>query len=53
LPSAFCAAAALPQIPPERRKALLHSISEAAATAAGWSARAPMFYPEWIEEEAA
>jgi hypothetical protein len=53
LPSAFCAAAALPQIRPERRKALLHSISEAAATAPGWSARAPMFYPEWVEKEAA
>ena len=53
LPSAFCAAAALPQIAPERRKALLHSISEAAATAPGWSARAPMFYPEWVEKEAA
>jgi hypothetical protein len=33
LPSAFCAAAALPQIRPERRKKLLQSISEAAATA--------------------
>ena len=41
LPSAFCAAAALPQIRPNRRKDLLHSISEAAATAPGWSDRAP------------
>ena len=53
LPAAFCAAAALPQIRPERRKKLLHSISEAAATAPGWSSREPCFYPEWVEKEAA
>ena len=53
LPSAFCGAAALPQINPLRRKVLLQSISEAAATAPGWSARAPSFYPEWVEKEAA
>lgn len=53
LPSAFCAAAALPQIAPVRRKMLLHSISEAAATAPGWSVREPCFYPEWVEKEAA
>jgi hypothetical protein len=53
LPSAFCAAAALPGIRPHRRKHLLHSISEAAATAPGWSEREPFFYPEWIEKEAA
>ena len=53
LPSAFCAAAALPQIKPERRKKLLHSISEAAATAPGWSTREPCFFPEWVEKEAA
>ena len=53
LPSAFCAAAALPQIRPERRKMLLQSLSEAAATAPGWSDRAPCFYPEFIEAEAA
>lgn len=53
LPSAFCAAAALPQIRPERRKMLLQSLSEAAATAPGWSNRAPSFYPEYIEREAA
>ena len=50
LPSAFCAAAALPQIRPERREMLLQSLSEAAATAPGWSDRAPSFYPEFIEE---
>lgn len=53
LPSAFCAAAALPQIRPERRRGLLQSISEAAATAPGWSPRAPSFFPEWVEKEAA
>lgn len=53
LPAAFCGAAALPQIKPERRKMLLQSISEAAATAPGWSTREPCFYPEWIEQEAA
>ena len=53
LPSAFCAAAALPQIRPDRRKQLLHSISEAAATAPGWSDREPVFFPEWVEKEAA
>lgn len=50
LPAAFCAAAALPQIRPERRKLLLRSISESAATATGWSAREPTFYPEWVEK---
>jgi hypothetical protein len=53
LPSAFCGAAALPQIRPDRRKGLLQSISEAAATAPGWSVREPCFYPEWVEKEAA
>ncbi len=53
LPSAFCAASALPQIKPSRRKLLLQSLSEAAATAPGWSDRAPSFYPEYIEREAA
>lgn len=49
LPSGFCAAAALPQIRPEQRKILLQSLSEAAATAPGWSDREPSFYPEYIE----
>lgn len=53
LPASFCAAAALPQIRPDRRRDLLHSISEAAATAPGWSDREPHFYPEWVEKEAA
>jgi hypothetical protein len=53
LPGAFCGAAALPQIRPERRKSLLRSISEAAATAPGWSDREPSFYPEWVDKVAA
>ncbi len=53
LPAAFCGAAALPQIEPERRKLLLQSLSEAAATAPGWSDCAPSFYPEYVEHEAA
>ncbi|HQS71063.1 MAG: hypothetical protein B7Y36_04470 [Novosphingobium sp. 28-62-57] len=53
LPGAFCGAAALPVIRPDRRRNLLQSISEAAATAHGWSTRAPMFYPEFVEAEAA
>lgn len=50
LPAAFCAASALPLIQPERRKMLLQSLSEAAATAPGWSDRAPSFYPEFVED---
>ena len=53
LPAAVCAAAALPQIRPLRRKMLLQSLSEAAATAPGWSEREPCFYPERVEAEAA
>src|SRR5687768_6136047 len=53
LPAAFCGAAALPQIRPFRRKSLLHSLSEAAATAPAWSVREPCFYPEKVEAEAA
>ena len=50
LPAAFCAAAALPHLHPERRRSLLQSISEAAATAPGWSNREPVFFPEWVEK---
>ncbi|NLR69493.1 hypothetical protein HGI47_01210 [Novosphingobium sp. ERN07] len=53
LPGAFCGAAALPMIRPDRRRHLLQSISEAAATAHGWSTRPPVFYPEFVEAEAA
>jgi len=50
LPGAFCAAAALPHLHPGRRRVLLQSISEAAATAPGWSNREPMFLPDWVEK---
>jgi len=50
LPGAFCAAAALPHLHPGRRRTLLQSISEAAATAPGWSSREPMFLPDWVEK---
>ncbi|MCB2050537.1 MAG: hypothetical protein KDE63_03820 [Novosphingobium sp.] len=53
LPAAFCGAAALPQMRPGQRKVLLQSLSEAAATAPGWSDRAPSFYPEYVEKVAA
>ena len=53
LPAAFCGAAALPHISPERRKMLLQSLSEAAATAPAWSRNEPRFYPEKVEDEAA
>lgn len=50
LPGAFCAAAALPNLHPELRRQLLQSISEAAATASGWSNRQPSFFPHWVEK---
>jgi hypothetical protein len=50
LPAAFCAAAALPHLHPERRRELLQSISESAATAPGWSSREAVFWPEWVEK---
>lgn len=52
LVSAFCAAAALPGLHPELRKELLQSIPVRDAVAAGWSIRAPLFYPEWVEKVA-
>lgn len=53
LPAIFCGAAALPQIRPLQRKVLLQSLSEAAATAPGWSEREPAFFPHKVEDEAA
>lgn len=50
LPGAFCAAASLPHLHPDTRRKLLQSISEAAATAPGWSNREPVFYPEWVDK---
>jgi hypothetical protein len=50
LPGAFCAGAALPHLHPDLRRKLLQSISEAAATASGWSNRQPSFFPAWVEK---
>jgi len=50
LPAAFCSAAALPTLHPDLRRKLLQSISEAAATASGWSNRKPAFFPYWVEK---
>ncbi len=50
LPGGFCAAAALPALHPELRRALLQSIGETAATAPGWSCLEPAFFPEWVEK---
>ncbi|GGO94818.1 hypothetical protein GCM10011329_17600 [Stakelama pacifica] len=50
LPAAFCAASAMPQLHPDLRRKLLQSISEAAATASGWSVRQPSFFPSWVEK---
>lgn len=50
LPSAFCSASALPHLHPDRRRVLLQSISESAATAPGWSTREPVFWPEWVDK---
>ena len=50
LPAAFCTAAALPHLHPELRRTLLQSLSEAAATASGWSSREPAFFPKWVEK---
>lgn len=50
LPAAFCASAALPHLHSELRRKLLQSLSEAAATASGWSLRQPAFYPAWVEK---
>ncbi|WP_010544029.1 hypothetical protein [Sphingomonas elodea] len=50
LPAAFCSASALPHLHPDLRRKLLQSISEAAATASGWSNRQPSFFPQWVEK---
>jgi hypothetical protein len=50
LPAAFCASASLPHLHPDVRRKLLQSISEAAATASGWSNRQPAFFPYWVEK---
>lgn len=48
--SAFSAAAAMPSIHPDQRKRLMESIPLQAVVTAGWSIRAPLFYPEWVEK---
>jgi len=53
LPSAFCAASVLPQIRPDRRKALLQSLTETAALAPAWSTSEPSFYPGSLAAEPA
>ena len=50
LPAAFLGSAALPFMLPERRRVLLMSISEAVATASGWSTHRLEFYPSWVEK---
>lgn len=50
LPAAFCGAATMPHLHPDDRRTLLQSISEAAATAAGWSIREPAFFPVWVDK---
>ena len=50
LPSAFVAAAALPCLHPDVRKALLSSITATEAAAVGWSNSDPAFIPEWVDE---
>ncbi len=50
LPSTFLAAAALPIVPPDLRRRLLVSISESAATAAGWSTKDVSFFPSWVDK---
>ncbi len=51
LPAGFCAAAALPQIEPARRRQLLGSLSEAVVITPGWSQREPLFVPKRIFDE--
>jgi len=53
LPASFCAAAALPQIEPARRRLLLASVQEAVVTAPLWSERAPVFMPGRLLDEPA
>ena len=49
LPAAFCAAASLPHLHPDQRRALLESATDAVACP-GWSSREPRFVPEWVEK---
>jgi hypothetical protein len=49
LPTAFCAAASLPDIHPGQRCKFLESVATA-AVCNRWSTREPGFLPEWIEK---
>jgi hypothetical protein len=49
LPSAFCAAAAHPNLHPEDRRILFESLGDVPA-AAGWSNREPTFVPDWVDK---
>ena len=49
LPAAFCAAASLPHLHPDRRRALLETAVDA-VKCTGWSNREPRFVPEWVEK---
>jgi hypothetical protein len=40
----------LPQLHPERRGQLLRTMTDEVATAAGWSAREPLFLPGWVDK---
>lgn len=50
LVTAFCAAATLPHLHPERRGQLLKSIDEDQAMAVGWSPREPAFFPQSLDD---
>jgi hypothetical protein len=53
LPAVYCGASSLPHLHPVQRRELLQSISEAAATAPGWSNLEPGFFPEFIADDVA
>jgi hypothetical protein len=48
--SSFCAAATLPSIHPELRAEFIQSLALRDVSAAGWTSREPVFFPEWIEK---
>lgn len=50
LVGAFCAAAAMPALHPDLRRKLMESIPLSDVTAAGWSVRPSLFFPEWVEK---
>ena len=51
LPASFCAAAALPQIDPHRRRLLLATLPAEVIATSCWSAREPEFFPRTIADE--